>query len=510
MKSIILKALPLLSIAALALSSCTKLDQKLNDGLTANQSASFGSAPALLKSTYDLIQNTMVDQGSYWALEEHTSDELVGPTRATDWDDNGRWRKLHLHTYDKTHDLIGSSYENLLIMQYSATNVLRYSPTAQQKAEARFLRAWSMYCSLIGWGQVAFRSETNTDAIPPVLAPGAAMDYIIAELTACVTDLPSRPAAPAAQANKDAANFLLMKCYLNRGMILNRAAPTFAPADMAKVVSLAGSITGYALTPNFFNNFSMTNVTASTENIFTENNGATTTTRPGNSIRSRWYCTSHYNMNPGGWNGFTTLSDFYNKFETVDSRRGGSLAGVTNITGGKTGFLVGPQFNAAGVQLTDRNNVPLSFTPGVNIAETAQPAIEQSGIRVIKYTTVGGNNDVPVNDYVFFRFADVMLMKAEAAYRISAADPAVLTSINMLRTNRGATPKTTIAISDIIDERGRELYWEGWRREDQLRFGTFLNSNQLKPGTSAVKYLLFPIPDNDLAANPALVQNPGF
>jgi starch-binding outer membrane protein, SusD/RagB family len=510
MKKIKMKNLVFILFAATALNSCTKLDEKLNDGLTEIEAKSFSSAAGLLKNTYDQLQKTMVDQGSFWALEEHTSDELVGPTRSSDWDDNGRWRKLHLHTYDKTHDLIGASYEDLLVLQYSATNVLKFTPTPVQKAEARFLRAYSMYCTLIGWGQVAFRSETETAAIPPVKQAAEAMDFIISELTAIVPDLPSRPAALASQANKDAANFLLMKCYLNKGMVVNRATPTFSASDMTQVLTISNNITGYSLATNFFDNFSENNITASTENIFTESNNASTVSRNGNSVRSRWFMTLNYAHSFGGWNGFTTLSDFYNKFETVDKRRSASYPGVTNVTGMKVGFLVGPQFNAAGVQYLDGKGVPLSYTSNINLSETVQPAIEQAGIRVVKYPTTNANKDVPTNDYVFFRYADVLLMKAEATLRTGSMLPA-LAIINNIRTARGASilpPPLTFA--DILDERGRELYWEGWRREDQIRFGTFLTPNQLKPGTSTAKYFLFPIPDNDLAANPNLVQNTGF
>ncbi|MCY7291711.1 MAG: RagB/SusD family nutrient uptake outer membrane protein, partial [Ferruginibacter sp.] len=117
--------------------------------------------------------------------------------------------------------------------------------------------------------------------------------------------------------------------------------------------------------------------------------------------------------------------------------------------------------------------------------------------------------DVPTNDYVFFRFADVLLMRAEANFRSGNAATALII-INNLRTTRGASVLPSLTISNILDERGRELYWEGWRREDQIRFGTFLAPKQLKTGTSSTKYLLFPIPDNDLSANPNLEQNTGF
>ena len=112
------------------------------------------------------------------------------------------------------------------------------------------------------------------------------------------------------------------------------------------------------------------------------------------------------------------------------------------------------------------------------------------------------------NDYVIFRLADVMLMKAEALLRTNNA-PAALIIVNAIRAKRGATPLTSLDLQGLLDERGRELYWEGWRRQDLIRFGKFLEPWQEKP-TDDPKYLIFPIPAEQLAVNPNLTQNEGY
>jgi hypothetical protein len=186
---------------------------------------------------------------------------------------------------------------------------------------------------------------------------------------------------------------------------------------------------------------------------------------------------------------------------------------VTDVSGLKVGFLIGQQYGAGGVALKDRKGHPLVFTREVKLQETDASTLEVTGIRVVKYPpdmtskdTKSGNN--ANNDYVFLRYADVLLMKAEALLRTSNPAGALLI-VNDLRVTRGATIWKSINLDNLLDERGRELYWEGWRREDLIRFGKFLDTWQLKPSDDP-KYLLFPIPVDDLAVNPNLKQNPGY
>ncbi|WP_109695472.1 RagB/SusD family nutrient uptake outer membrane protein [Chitinophaga deserti] len=511
------KKVSILALSALALGGCTKLDEKLGSTLERSQAEKVIKVNSLLINAYNDMQLPYQDQSNFWALQEMPSDEAVAPTRGGDWDDNGVWRSLKLHTWTPEHSMIQATFTNLLLLQFSATNVLNFQPSKQQAAEARFIRALCMFSTLDGWGQVPYREPNENLLLPPkVLSASDAIAFIIAELNAIIPDLPERAGAVKAwTANKDAGRTLLMKCYLNKGAFLNRAAPTFDAADMQQVITLADQIIGsgrYSLANNYFDNLAYNNDVIGTENIFTQQNGpGLSTIRAGNAAFCHWAPTLHYHQLPSGWNGFATTSDFYDKFEATDTRRGVAYAGVTDVSGTRVGFLIGQQFDKNGNALKDRKGNNLAFTRDLKLSE-AGTDLEIKGIRVVKYppdmvTDGGHNSNNGSNDWVFFRLGDVMLMKAEALLRTGSG--AGLAIVNQLRVKRGATPFVTLTLANLLDERGRELYWEGWRRQDLIRFGKFLEPWQLKPSDDP-KNLLFPIPVNDLAVNPNLKQNPGY
>lgn len=524
--SIILICLPLLVIF-----SCSKLEEKFRGDLSGDQVSGSGSAnvDALLRGVYNSMQTTFQDQGQAYALWEMTTDELIGPTRGPDWDDNGVWRVLHEHKWDGENVRMRDCFNGLGGTIYAATDLLRFSPNPQQAAEARFLRAFSMFMLLDGWDQVPYRDPGESVLVASRVRRGSeALDYIMTEITAVINDLPTTPAG---KANRNAARALLMKCYLNKGVFASvdtRKAPTFAAADMNQVITLADQIItsgGYSFTSNYFDNFAPLNTTIGSENIWTQQNDAGVSGSFGATVRSRWYSTMHYNQNPSGWNGFATLSDFYNKFEAADRRRGQAY----NTAGGppnpgnrvNVGILTGQQYNlTTDVPLTySAANLPMIFTPIVKSIETGTD-LEVTGYRPNKYpvdypNTDGGNIN---NDYVYFRLADVLLMKAEAILRGGTGTVAgpygstALAIVNYIRTlpSRNASALGSVDLNILLDERGRELYLEGWRRQDMIRFGKFLEPFQEKPQASDPKYLLFAIPNQQLAVNPNLVPNPGY
>jgi len=252
--------------------SCTKLDEKFNGDLTPDQvSGSGSSVSALLSATYATMQVTYQDQSNWLAMQEMTTDELVGPTRGPDWDDNGVWRVLHAHAWDADNLHIRECFDQMNATSFAATDLLQYSPSAQQAAEARFLRAYSMFNLLDGWDQVPYRDPGESVVIPSRVRKGTeALTYIMGQLTDSI--IPVIAATPVYQANRDAAKFLLMKCYLNKGVIANRATPTFDNGDMAKVISLADEIIGtgkYPLATNYFDNFAPNNENIGSEDIWT-------------------------------------------------------------------------------------------------------------------------------------------------------------------------------------------------------------------------------------------------
>lgn len=514
---------------SLLASSCTKLEEKYNANVTTNPAT--GSAPNvgnLLTAVYNSMRNTFQGQEGIFALWEMTTDELIGPTRGPDWDDNGAWRVLHQHRFDADHVRVREVFNNLGSTVFQATDLLRYSPSAQQSAEARFVRAMAYFMLLDGWDQVPYREPGEGTLNPSKVRKGAeALDYIISEINAVMATLPESGSSGAAKftATKDAARVLLMKCYLNRAAFLNRAAPPaqHAAADMNQVITLADQIITsgrYSFSSNYYDNFAPDNNANGMENIWTQQNVGGTNSGP---IRSRWFAVTHYNQNPSGWNGFTTLADFYNKFEASDVRRGtvySSTSAAPPNPGNRIniGFLQGQQYNLQTDEpLKDRKGNPLAFTAAIDIIEKGNN-LEITGIRAYKYAIdwVNVNTDHWDNDYVYFRLADVLLMKAEAILRGGTATnagtygntPTLI--VNAIRSSRGATQLPNVTLDNLIDERGRELYLESWRREDLIRFGKFLAPREEKNYQSDPKYLLFPIPAGQVAANPNLVQNPGY
>jgi len=302
-----------------------------------------------------------------------------------------------------------------------------------------------------------------------------------------------------------------MKCYLNRGVYANRANPTFAAADMTQVINLGNEIksSGRFSLASFYDNFKPNNTQISAELIFVNEN---TPTEAGN-VRFHWHASQHYNQNPSGWNGFTTLASFYDKFEASDVRRGDSIIGFSNQTGMRVGLLFGQQYDKNGNKLLDRSGNDLFYTRDISSIVTGN--VETPGIRVVKYVPdmkddFSSDKDVADNDYVLLRYSDVLLMLAEAQLRSNNA-AAALTEVNAVRVSRGASSLGSVTLDILLDERGRELYWESWRRNDLVRYGKFLTPfGPTKPGTSDAKFLIFPIPNTAIAGNPNLQQNAGY
>lgn len=555
-----------LVLASSTVFSCTKLNETLNNTLTNQQTANaLGAAGVqlLLQAAYNDVGGPFTAQDVVFSLEENSTDESLVPTRGGDWDDNGVWRVIHNHTWNADHGQILGVFNALNKINFDATNVLGFSPSATQAAQARFLRAFSLYYLLDIYGQYPFRNPGDNLLNAPQVKTGAdAIQFIIDELTAALPDLPTGGNAHMTQANADAAKVLLMRCYLNKGAFLNRAAPTFDDGDMQQVITLGNSIINsgtYSYMNEYFDNFAVTN-SNSTEGIFAYANH-TGQSAANSGINARWFMTLHYNQytpdNPNaGWNGFSTVADFYNSFGvngtsltgtssanringaftgvgathnpdiTVDSRLGGrAYPGVTDKSGQRPGLMIGQQYDENGAAEKDRKGNPLAFDPQIasDMIETGGN-LEVTGIRVEKYPADLSNGLTSYvgpsgNWLMLMRYSDVVLMVAEAKMRAASPDNAgALELVNDLRKARGAAALTSMTLVNdnnvndpqtLLAERSRELYWESVRRTDLIRFGVFLKPWAYKPSDDP-KNLLFPVPNQALAANPNLVQNPGY
>ena len=489
--------------------ACTDLVTKEVDSkviVTSSSGTTNVDPVAALEGSYNAL-SLFTDQASIYSMLEHTTDELIPPTRGVDWSDNGVWRSLYTHSWDPSHSYINNAWNSLNQNAYNVQSILEAATaTAQQKAEAKFIRAYNRYYIMDCWGQMPDRKTSEGGEVnPKVLTRAEAFTSIETDLKDALAALPvTGPIVPNPLATKAAANAMLSRMYLNKAVYLS-AAPegpyTFAPADLALVIKYASAVAadGYALNANYFDNFKGTG--PSSEVILTSKQG---------SPQNRVYMTLHYNQNPSGWNGFATLADFYKTFDPADKRLGMAPGTIPGLAGGKPfagiglGILRGPQVKDDLTPLTDtRTGLILNFSSDVPLSGAAT----MKGYRVMKY------HPAFYDKYILLRYAEVYLNSIEAKVRggSDASSPSTpLQDINVLRALRGAPALASVALSDVIDERGRELYWEGLRRIDLIRFGKF-NDPWSEKGTNTDKFrVLFTIPQLAVDTNPNLKQNPGY
>lgn len=503
-KPICIAALVLFSI------SCTNLEvEELDSVVVEGETGEFtGVDPtATLTSAYTDLR-ALGDQANTYALWEVSSDELLVPTRGTDWGDNGVWRTLHQHTWDPTHQYVLTSWNQLNSNVFKLNQILapESNPNESQIAESKFLRAYNMYMLLDLFGQIPFREvDEGVDIDPRVLSASEAFDFIQADLDDALEGLPVMgPGAGTIRASRAAGHFLRAKLFLNKHIFLNTGSPS--AEDMTTVIESVDAINadGFDLQEGYFELFEPD---ADSETILH------TDAEWGNRIWNGL----HYNQvvpdnTGGGWNGFSTTAEFYALFEGPDNtnnpgegqeERRGFVPTDGSHFGIGYGFLVGQQYGAEGQPLNDRSGNPLVFTkefPGL-VGNR-----EFHGIRVIKYHPENGGFTPHL---ILFRYADAHLMKAEAILRGGSSSEDATTLVNELREIRNASPIANVTLEDILDERGRELYIEGWRRNDQIRFGTFTDEWDMKPASDESRRL-FPIPATAITSNPNLEQNPGY
>ncbi|MCH7939708.1 MAG: RagB/SusD family nutrient uptake outer membrane protein, partial [Candidatus Marinimicrobia bacterium] len=195
----------------------------------------------------------------------------------------------------------------------------------------------------------------------------------------------------------------------------------------------------------------------------------------------------------------SVLADYYNRFDTADARIDQLLVGPQKVLGGPS----------AGDQAYDRYGDSLIFT----VESPLIDATESDGVRILKWPIdpdMDGSN--AGNDYAVFRYSHILLAKAEAQFMLgSTGDALALVNLVRARNFDPDQPLASVTRDDIFNERGYELLWEGFRRQDQIRTGHFLEAWSNKDANTADEYRkLFPIPQFQMDANPNLAQNPGY
>jgi hypothetical protein len=492
------------------LGACTDLNVKETDSRVVTTTAGVFTgvdATATLTSAYtDLRQ--WGDQANIYALNEVASDELLVPTRGTDWGDNGVWRTIHQHTWDATHPQVLNTWNNIHRNLFKLSQLIdaRSNATPAQVAAAKFLRAYWFFWAVDMYRQVPQRGlDDPRDLAPKVLTVQQSVDQITQDLTDAIAGLPSvGPGGNTLGASKASANYLRAKFLLNKHIYLGGAP---VAADMTAVITAVDAITADGFSLQSGNYFDIFKEASDSETILWTDTG----------VGNRMWNGLHYNQvapdnTGGGWNGFSTYADFYAKFEgsaasnevgnSQEPRRGFVPKDGSNLGIG-FGFLVGQQYSATGAKLKDRAGNDLIFTkdlPGLAGNN------ERTGIRVIKYHPVNGGF---TSHNILMRYADAHLMKVEAILRGGTSATPALTLYNQLRTIRGASTAIAVTLDNVYDERGRELYIEGWRRNDQIRFGKFNTPYGFMQNTQDFRSV-YPIPAIAVSSNPNLKQNPGY
>jgi len=508
-------------ISALCICSCTDLELEETDSIidstTADGSIFNGveNAESSIDNLYNGLNSRYENQENYYAMQEVTSDEFLVPTRGTDWGDNGIWRTLHTHNWDPGHLFILRAWNDWNQSIFLASEVIdeRSNATPEQVAQAKFIRALGLWVIMDAFGQVPFRGVDEGPEINPIVySSPEAYALILEDLDDAIANLPTTQALDQdnlKRASKAAARFLKARVLLNSGTYLGTGSADIS--SLNEVVSLVDAIAadGFALQSGYFDIFKSD---ADTETILW------TLSSVGNNIFNGLHYNTQALDGTGGWNGFSTLAEFYDSFEgnpesnyvgDGQEERRGWVPDATNAddinTGIAYGFFIGQAYDKNGEALNDRPGNPLVFTkefPGL-VGNN-----ERTGVRVIKYHP---SNGAFTQHKILFRYADAHLMKAEAILRgASGGDATAL--VNELRVIREASPIGNADETVMLAERGRELYGEMIRRTDMIRFNQFsagyefLDENRI----SDVTRNLFSIPSNAILSNPNLVQNPGY
>lgn len=488
-----MKKIFLASALLAILASCTDLKEPIIDKVPADQ---YTADPIVDMGVIYAPMRDFLDWGGWWFAQELTSDEMVCPTRAGDWDDGGKWRVLHQHTWDNQTEAVAAMWSrfydgivqaNKFIETYESQSAEPI--VAQAIAKAKILRAYYYYLLIDNYGDVPYvTSFLNAEKQPKKTLRKTIFENIVKEVEESYPLVPFSTSKTAV--TKGMAFSLLAKLYLNSEVY--SGIPQWAKAEIYCDSVIA--LNQYSLQANPLAPF-ITNNEGSPENIWTIPYDEDK--YKGFNLHMR---TLHYNSNltfdmtAGPWNGYAVMEDFFNTYDENDLR--------------KKGFLVGQQKSSSGADLVDpgAGGAKLIFDPHIPAlvmdASFTQVQIRLSGARVAKFEIKLGAKADLSNDFPIFRYADVLLMKAEAMIRQGKNGDEY---VNLIRSRAGVSQWSGTTLTQLLAERGREMFWEAHRRQDLIRFGEF-NKAWWEKAASASDRKIFPIPQWVVDANPNLAN----
>ena len=438
-----------------------------------------------------------------WQMEELPTDEAV-----IAWNDTGV-QELNTQIWGTSNQFLQAMYYRIFfqvamvneflrettdekLAQRGATDALK-AQVATYRAEARFLRALSYWHGIDLFGNIPLVVETDPiGSTPPQQATRAELfNYVESELKAIQNQLPSAAAVEYGRASSAAATMLLAKLYMNSQVYTGTQRYSDARAAVEQVIATPG----LSLDPSYKHLFLADNNT-SKEIIFPV---------PQDGKRTQSY-------------GGTTF--------IIHASVGGDMnAGAFGIDGGWWGLRLKPEIPALFVASDTRGTF---FTQNQSLTINNLTNF-QEGYASVKYQNVtstgarGSDQGFMDTDYPMFRLGDAYLMYAEAVLRNGGGSRSqALSYVNALRqrawgNTNGNITDAQLTLGFLKDELSRELFWEGHRRTDLVRFGQFTDQGvwAWKGGVKAGKVTesfrnLYPLPASELLANPNLTQNSGY
>lgn len=493
-------------------------------------------------SLYNYVGGYVDSQGlqgtgrGIYDLNTFTTDEAIMPTRGGDWYDGGFWQGLYLHRWGVNNEAVYATWEYLyrtvILCNGSLERIQDFAEKHPEEnvadcvAEVRALRAMFYYYIMDLFGSVPL-IEKSDPAVEDIVQEkrSKVFNFIVKELTESSSFLSkersNQPGVYYGRMTQPVVWFLLAKLALNAEVYTDDDWTDGGRPDGKSIFfEVEGqrlnawqtvnyycekiTAAGYTLEKDYTANFAVFNE-SSEENIFVIPMSKTLYTNQFICLfRSR-----HYNhakaYGLSGENGSSATKEVLETFgydtPQVDARFDYC-------------YFAGPVKDLEGNQiLLDDGVTPLVYEPwNVALDVSGKPYEKTAGARMKKYEVdKTGLKDGKLldNDIVLFRYADVLLMQSEAKVRNGENGDAEL---NLVRSRVGMVPRTA-TLENLLDERMMELAWEGWRRQDMIRFGVFTRSYSCRPqlpGEENGYTTVFPIPEKVIDMNPQLHQHKGY
>ena len=543
-----------LLLAALSMTSC--LDEHPKDLL--DEDAIYGSASDIyinaVASLYNYIGGANESEGiqgtcrGIYDYNTLTTDEAMIPIRGGDWYDGGLWNAMYQHrwtaddqslydTWKYIYKVIVLANKSLDIIS-SKSALLSAAQQEEYRAEVRAIRAMFYYYAMDMFGRVPLVLSTDEQRYSSQFQGqtdrSSVFHFVFQELQQVLPSLPDQHSNKEGnyygRITQPVVNFLLAKLALNaeiymyddwtqgyanrpKGSDIHFSVPAADASSHDGDKELNAWETciyycdklaeeGYVLESDDAFNFSTHNET-SKENIFTIPMDKNIYTNQFHYLFRSYHYTHGGALGWGSENGTCA---------TISTMKANHYGEADEDARCKMNFVAGV-VKVDGHELLMDNGKPLEYQP-FEVAQnlTNSKFIKTAGARMAKYEvdrTSYMDGKLQSNDIVLFRYADALLMKAEAKVRNGENGDEEL---NRIRARVGM-PYRKATLDNILEERLLELVWEGWRRQDLIRFGKFTGAYDLRTplqGESSGYTTVFPIPQKCIDLNSELVQNKGY